>query len=71
LILTDGEYKSLIGKVGQDNARWRVFNMAFSELGKRITGLPVDFQIQQQTDANKQFHDLRDALILSDMDERK
>jgi len=35
-----------------DNGRRIAFDMAFSELGRRMTGLPVDFQIQQQTRAN-------------------
>jgi hypothetical protein len=38
-----------------DNAKWCAFTLAFSELGKRMTGLPIDFQIQQTTHANKEF----------------
>ena len=33
--------------------KWVSLCMAFSELGRRMTRLPIDFQIQQQTDANK------------------
>jgi hypothetical protein len=35
------------------NAKWVAYCMAFSELGKRITGLPIDFQIQTITKANE------------------
>jgi hypothetical protein len=56
VILPDDEYTAWgIGdpKRPHDNAKWVAFVLAFSELGKRMTGLPIDFQIQQQTDANE------------------
>lgn len=68
LILDDDDYLRLIGNVQNEagNPRWRAFCMAFSELGKRLTGLPIDFQIQQQTQANRLFpHQRRQALILA------
>jgi hypothetical protein len=37
------------------NSKWVAYCMAFSELGKRITGLPIDFQVQQATVANRDF----------------
>jgi hypothetical protein len=37
------------------NAKWVAFTLAFSALGREMTGLPVDFQIQQTTRANEQF----------------
>lgn len=37
------------------NARWVAYCLAFSELGKHMTGLPIDFQIQQTTYANERF----------------
>ena len=36
----------------QRNAKWVGLTMAFSELGKRITGLPIDFQIQPERRAH-------------------
>jgi hypothetical protein len=56
-----------------DNRKWAAYVMAFSELGKRITGLPIDFQIQQTTWANTTYRGdkekgewhSRSALILS------
>lgn len=38
--------------------------LAFCELGKRMTGLPIDFKIQQQSDANERHKGQRNALIL-------
>jgi hypothetical protein len=35
------------------NGKWVAMCLAFSELGRRLTGLPIDFQIQQRTAANK------------------
>lgn len=37
------------------NARWCALALAFSALGKQMTGLPVDFQIQEIETANAQF----------------
>lgn len=38
-----------------DNAKWVAMVKAFSMIGRQMTGLPIDFQIQQQTHANKHF----------------
>jgi hypothetical protein len=51
-----------------ENKRWCAYTMAFSELGRRMTGLPIDFQIQETETASTQY-DLdeghsRSALIL-------
>lgn len=35
------------------NAKWVALCMAFSALGAKMTGLPIDFQIQQATRANQ------------------
>lgn len=55
LILPDDEYERLFGDPARDwaSARWRAHVLAFSALGRSMTGLPIDFQIQQQTHANK------------------
>lgn len=66
LIMSDEQYESFgLGHPERShrNARWVALAMAFSALGKQMTGLPIDFQIQQQTDANKTFeHSPRSAL---------
>lgn len=55
LILEDEKYeREGLGdpKHPHQNARWIALTLAFSALGKAMTGLPIDFQIQQQTEAN-------------------
>jgi hypothetical protein len=46
------------------NERWCAYVIAFSELGRKMTGLPIDFQIQDTTVANEQNDAPRSALIL-------
>lgn len=58
LILPDDEYESLgLGKpnMPSHNGKWVALCLAFSALGKQMTGLPIDFQIQQQTRANEEY----------------
>lgn len=38
-----------------DNARWVAFCLAFSSLGKQMTGLPIDFQLQRISEANEKY----------------
>lgn len=67
LILEDEEYERLFGPYRRPermNGKWAALCMAFSALGKEMTGLPIDFQIQQQTQANKQYPGRREALGL-------
>ena len=67
LILPDEEYDAWgFGDPDYQHtvARWVSLCMAYSELGKKITGLPIDFQIQQQTNANKKYNGPRSALGL-------
>lgn len=45
------------------NPKWNAYCMAFSELGRRMTGLPIDFQIQRVSDANEDYPGPRSALI--------
>lgn len=35
------------------NGKWVAMCLAFSELGRKMTGLPIDFQIQPRTFANR------------------
>lgn len=55
LILPDAEYARL--KLGDpvnphSNARWRTLVLVWATFGRVLTGLPIDFQIQQQSHAN-------------------
>lgn len=36
----------------RSNRALKAMNLAFSALGQEMTGLPVDFQVEQMTDAN-------------------
>lgn len=61
LILDDETYE----KMGfgdplypHSNAKWVAMTKAFSLLGKEMTGLPIDFQIQQMTQANKEYREI-------------
>ncbi len=62
MILDDETYASMgLGdpRYPHDNAKWVSLCLAYSSLGKQMTGLPIDFQIQQQTYANEKFKDAR------------
>lgn len=57
LILADEEFDALFGVGGpqqSSNGKWASLCMAYSALAEKMTGLPVDFQIQRQTQANEQ-----------------
>ncbi len=69
LILSDEEYERMeLGNPAHphENAKWVSLVMAYAALGRAMTGLPIDFQIQQQTYANAHYsqHDghVRSAL---------
>lgn len=56
LILDDAEWARWeLGDPEQthQNGRWVALCLAFSALGRSMTGLPIDFQIQQLTWANQ------------------
>lgn len=67
VILEDAQYEALgLGDPAQShtNAKWVALTLAFSALGKQMTGLPIDFQIQQQSHANEENTGPRSALGL-------
>ena len=58
LILPDAVYDQYdLGdpEHSHENAKWVSLVLAYSALGKSMTGLPIDFQIQQQSWANAHF----------------
>lgn len=58
LILPDDVYAGLdLGEPDERSAnqKWVSLCMAYSALGKEMTGLPIDFQIQQMTWANSKY----------------
>lgn len=66
LIIPDDEYAAMgLGDPERthDNKRWVSLVLAWSAFGKSLTGLPIDFQIQQQTYANAKNPGKRSALF--------
>lgn len=64
LILPDDEFTAMFGKVRNTaNKKLAALTLAFSALGKQMTGLPVDFQIQFESWANDHYPGPRSALI--------
>lgn len=58
LILEDEVYDALFGKRAlpvHADAKWALLCAALSALARQQTGLPVDFQIDRQTEANEKF----------------
>lgn len=65
LMLPDDEFDALFPKhrpPGRLNGRWSLMCAAISELGRVRTGLPIDFQIQRMSDANRIHGGVRHAL---------
>lgn len=63
MILDDEDFEKWgFGQPDQENGKRTAFEMAFAELGRRMTWLPIDFQIQQQTACNKKFNGPRSAI---------
>lgn len=54
LILDDDDFQQQFGAIkgAEANAKLAAITLAFSALGKAMTGLPIDFQIQSQSHAN-------------------
>lgn len=68
VILPDDEYERLLGPRRRPEAlslRWSALCLAFATLGREMTGLPIDFQIQQRTHANR-YDGVRHPLILAE-----
>lgn len=66
LMLPDEEYARMeLGdpERAHENKRWVSLVLAWSAFGKSLTGLPIDFQIQQSTHANATNPGKRSALF--------
>lgn len=71
VLLPDDEFAAYFGdptKVGWDAPKRMMWELAWTMLGKSMTGLPIDFQIQAVTLANKEFSRPRSALLILDTD---
>lgn len=74
VIVDDDEFAAMFpgavpGRYSFD-PRWRSVCLAYSALGERMTGLPIDFKVQQQSHANSAFDGPREALILNALTRR-
>lgn len=66
-IMEDEEFSVLFPNAGQQweqDPRWLLLTVSISERLSRITGLPIDFQIQPQTHANERHTGMRSAIGL-------
>jgi hypothetical protein len=66
-ILSDEEFTKEFPDAGQHwehDPRWLLFTVAISHWLSKMTGLPIDFQIQPQTHANERHKGTRNAVGL-------
>jgi hypothetical protein len=66
LILPDEEFAERFGDIfrsSETDPKLAAITLAFAALGKAMTGLPIDFQIQPQSHANKLYPGPRSALL--------
>lgn len=66
-IMPDGAFAVLFPDAGrhwEQDARWLLLTVSISERLSKVTGLPIDFQFQPQTHANKRHNGKRSAIGL-------
>jgi hypothetical protein len=71
VLLEDDDFEKTFGKREPDGPKWEAYCLAFSELGRSVTGLNIDFKVQPREWANTKFpHDkehpdenLRSAMV--------
>ncbi len=66
LILSDDEFAEQFGDIfrsSETDPKLAAITLAFAALGSQMTGLPIDFQIQPQSHANKLYPGKRSALV--------
>lgn len=65
LMLKDDAFAELFPKAGdhwENDARWLLLTTAISEHMSKVTGLPIDFQIQPMTRTNERHKGPRNAI---------
>lgn len=64
LILSDDDFTQRFGQVrsAEANPKLAAITLAFAALGREMTGLPIDFQIQPMSWANEKYPDTRSWL---------
>jgi hypothetical protein len=65
VILPDDEFTAMFGanQSAETNPKLAAVTLAFAALGKHMTGLPIDFQVQSEGFANERYPAPRSALI--------
>lgn len=66
-IMDDAAFAALFPSAGlhwEHDARWLLLTVSISERLSKITGLPIDFQIQPQTHVNERHKGRRNAIGL-------
>lgn len=66
IMLEDADYAALgLGDPDrpQENRKWVALTLAWSAFGHALTGLPIDFQVQQRSWANEKCPGNRSALF--------
>ena len=66
-IMADEQFAEEFPDAGQhweQDAKWLLLTVAISERLSKVTGLPIDFQIQPQTHANERHKGMRSAIGL-------
>lgn len=72
LMLTAEQYASHgLRTDGRLDGKWTSLCMAYSALGRQMTGLPIDFQIQLDTKANEQYEGHRIPLAMIELRYRR
>jgi hypothetical protein len=67
VMLDDADFDALFPGYqlyNQNDSKWALVNAAMSALAQQQTGLPVDFQFQRVTDANRKYNGARNPLML-------
>lgn len=67
MILPDEVFDDMFGALTKPrclNLKWNAACLAFSALGRDMTGLPIDFQIDRKTEANLEHDAPRSAMNL-------
>ncbi len=58
VLLEDDDFERLFKEKIPEGAKWESYCIAFSSLGREVTGLPIDFKVQPVKWANEKFpHD--------------
>jgi hypothetical protein len=60
VLLEDEDFERMFGTKIPDGPKWEAFCIAFSSLGRDVTGLPIDFKVQPITWANEKFKGFED-----------